>query len=222
MNVTKRCMICLLSVCLFLFPALQLTAGTETHSRSIDQIITEIEQKQNVDAISKINPDLVSKNLLEELGDSVMSTMLKDPQQHEWMERMMGGEGSDQLSSMHSYMGYRYLKNDGDLTAGILPQGMPGYGMMGYGMMGSGQWNNGWSRQRRIAGIGRWLIPCMLIIFLILLASVIILIILLARSTKTRTFSGTVRKSDEIIRSRYAAGEITREEYLQKLKDLKE
>lgn len=217
----KRCMFCIFGLYLFLFPLFRLTADTEVHGRSIDQIIAEIEEKQNVDTISRINPDRVSVEHLEELGDAVMDIMLQDRQQHEWMDQMMGGDGSEQLASMHRFIGYRYLQNDGDLTSGLWGPGMPGYGMMGPGMMGSRQWNNGWYGLRGPDRISEWFIPWIVIFFLIVLIAVSVLVIVLSKSKKSHRLPGTSGSPDEIIRLRYAAGEITREEYLQKINDLK-
>ncbi|KKK96461.1 hypothetical protein LCGC14_2662540 [marine sediment metagenome] len=75
-----------------------------------------------------------------------MSDMIPNPKQHEWMDEMMGGEGSENLSAMHRLMGYRYLSDDGGFIGSMMMGGMFGSGssglrsMMGCGTMGYGGW----------------------------------------------------------------------------------
>lgn len=48
-----------------------------------------------------------------------MSIMIPDFRQHEWMDEMIGEEGSGSLSSMYKCIGYRYLSGDSSLMMGL-------------------------------------------------------------------------------------------------------
>jgi putative membrane protein len=163
--------------------------------RSIDTILTEIKVEQGVSDIKQINPDRVSKEQLEELGDSVMEAMIGDPLAHERMDEMIGGEGSAALTAMHIRMGYNYLVN------------------YPYGMMGPGShmyyYNNG---MMRYFGTGDFLA-----IGLILLVLVSVFAILIYRATRKNQKSSFETPLD-ILNKRFAHGEITKDEY-EKMKD---
>ncbi len=126
------------------------SASDEQHGRSVDNVLEEIRGELNLKADEKIDAEKVSDSLLEELGEAVMSLAHPDPRQHELMDDMMGGEGSDRLAAAHRVMGYSYLKN-GSYGG---PMGMMGSGgggmMMGGGMMGGmmGSYNEQeWQRE---------------------------------------------------------------------------
>ena len=102
---------------------------------SLDSVLSEIKTSQNVSETSQVKCDKVSDEQFEKLGDSVMSVMHPNEQEHELMDQMMGGEGSQSLKAAHILMGKRYL--------GCV-SGTSGYGMMGSeGMMGSGMMGMG-------------------------------------------------------------------------------
>jgi putative membrane protein len=189
----------------------------ESDIKPIDSILAEIRTEQGLKGTDKINPDKVSPKLLEELGDSVMEQTIGNHDRHEQMDSMMGGDGSDSLTSMHQGIGYSYL------TGNLNGMGMMGYGNMmgnnanykfsnrgrnmmgnyGYNMMGFG---GGW-----IAGI------VLLILFLGLIGSVIFLII--RTSKKTNSVSDSA-KPLEILKTRYAKGDITKDDYEKIKKDI--
>jgi uncharacterized protein YpmB len=101
-----------------------------SQEKSIQDILKEIEQSQGVTSYEQIDCSKVTDKQFEELGDAYMSIMWPNKKQHEFMDRMMGGEGSESLALMHRNMGAHYLGCFGY---------SPGYGgMMGGGMMGSG------------------------------------------------------------------------------------
>lgn len=198
----------------------------EGHGRTADVILNEIKQVQGVTSITLIDPDLIRPALLEELGDAVMDLMIADEERHEWMDEMMGGEGSEQLAATHRWIAYNYLQNDGKLDT--WGPGMGGYGFMGPGMMG------GWSRNARynptssnygwgygpgsmMGWSGNWWSWIAIIVILVVIA---VVVVALVRSRR----SGPDSSSDvlEILRSRYAEGKITREEYQRMSKELKE
>jgi hypothetical protein len=157
-------------------------SNDEQHgSHSVKQILGEIRSELKLGPSEQINPNTVPESLMVELGDAVMDIMIPNQQQHEYMDQMMGGEGSQSLDSMHRWIAYRYL------TGGYSGGGF-GYGMMGGGMMGSGSGGFG--------GFGMMGNP-------------------------DESYSGNPYQSPEqIVKSRYARGEITREQYLQMMKDL--
>src|SRR6056297_749630 len=103
-----------------------------------------------------------------------MSEVHPNERVHSWMDRMMGGEGSESLASAHRWMGYRYLTDSSEY----------GYGRGRIGMMGPGMMGRGWSRN----GSEFQSIP--------------------------------YNSPEEVLKQRYARGEINRQEYLQALEDL--
>ena len=113
-------------------PALS-DAGTE-HGRSLEDVLKEIRTSQGIGRDDGVDCAEVTDGQLEELGEALMSIMHPDPEQHALIDRMMGGEGSPMLTSMHRMMGARYL---GCYYGGMMGGGMMGGGMMGGGMMGA-------------------------------------------------------------------------------------
>ena len=77
------------------------TNVTDEHGKSLDAVLQEIRGKQGLKPDEAIDPRTVSDTHLEELGEAVMSVMHPDPRQHEFMDNMMGGEGSRRLARMH-------------------------------------------------------------------------------------------------------------------------
>lgn len=117
----------------------------EGHAESVETVLQDILNQQNVSTIQKLDVSKISDDEWERLGDAVME--LQHPgQAHEAMDRMMGGEGSETLRQMHINMGQAYLGfSTGNGYYG--PGMMMGGGMMGYnnrnfnaptGMMGFG------------------------------------------------------------------------------------
>ena len=228
----KKIIVLTLSV-IFLIGGTTLWAQEDGHGRGVDVIINEIKQNQGVESITLIDPDQIRPTLLEELGDSVMGLMIADEARHEWMDEMMGGEGSEQLASNHRWVAYNYLQNDGNL-------GTWGPGMMGPGMRGSwdqnwqnnDNWqNSGWGSGMMGGRAGGWGYgPGSMmgwsgnwwgwIITIVIIVVIAVLVVALIRARR----GGTHGSPDalEILRSRYAEGKISREEYQQMLKELKE
>lgn len=184
----------------------------EEHGRSIDAVLSEIRQEQNIGKNESIAPDKVSDGLLEELGEAVMSYMIPNPRQHEWMDKMMGGEGSENLSAMHRLMGYRYLSDDGGFRGSMMMGGLLGSGSSGWGSMmgpGFGRSMMGYGTM----GYGGWLLWLFLIA---LIAAVIVLAVVLSRSRRGNL--GSSRNALAILNRRYAGAEIDRAEY-QRIKE---
>jgi len=155
------------------------------HDESIQQVTAEIRDALDLGPDDPIDADMVPPELLERLGDAVMGEIHPDAELHEWMDRMMGGEGSESLAAAHRWMGYRYL------TGGYGPGGAAGGSMMGPGMMrGVGPDGRTW----------RWG--------------------MMGNPAVTVPGHFPFASPQEIVRRRYANGEITREEYLQMMEDL--
>lgn len=95
---------------------------------------------------SGISCDKLTEDQLETIGDYYMELM-HPGEQHEIMDRMMGGEGSATLRQMHINMALRLYC--GQNVGGMMGM-MGGYNMMqnvgGYNMMQGmmGGWNSGW------------------------------------------------------------------------------
>jgi hypothetical protein len=114
-----------------------------SQEKSIQDVMKEIRQSQGVNNNEQIDCDKVTDMQYEELGDALMSVLHPNMQEHQFMDRMMGGEGSPTLAYMHRMMGARYL---GCYSGGMMGYGMMGYrmgDMMGYGMMGNGMMGSG-------------------------------------------------------------------------------
>ncbi len=181
----------------------------DDHGRPLETILEEIREVQGIGPNERIDPEKVSSEQLEELGEAVMSIMHPDSEQHELMDNMMGGEGSESLSAMHQMMGYQYL---GGNSGGMMGGGMMG-GMMGRNMMG-GPFSYGKGRGRYgmmpfgYGGIIMWSI------LIILIVLVIYFIVRSQRYQRLREYSERETPL-EIAKKRYARGEVTKEEYEQ-------
>jgi hypothetical protein len=157
------------------------TAGDSLHGRPMNEILDEIRINQGIEEGDRIDPDRVSEDLLEELGEAYMAVMVPDPKQHRWMDEMMGSEGSERLASMHKYMGHTYLQGGmmgpmGGMMMGPMARGMMSNnvssGGMGIGMMNWGM-SNYW-------GIVPWVMSGVLAI------AVVVLSVLLARKREDK------------------------------------
>lgn len=111
-------------------PAAQAQIGDNMHTESVETVLQDILNQQNVSTVQELDLSKISDEDWERLGDAVMETQ-HPGQAHETMDRMMGGEGSESLRQMHINMGKAYLGYGGNYGPGM---------MMGGGMMGN--WNN--------------------------------------------------------------------------------
>ena len=198
-----------------LFPV-NVFAGEGGHGMNVDEVLGKIMQNQEITKLGDIDCESVSEENFEKLGEAVMSVMHPDPEQHDLMDRMMGGEGSKQLEAMHTYMGKKYLNCGGE-----------GMNMMG-GMMGSGMMNNGFSPQKSngfmngsMSGFGMMSgSPFMggffgyafMILFWVFVIIGIVWLIRSVMSGNGGTSEITPRALDTL-KNRYAKGEITKEEF---------
>ena len=206
-----------------LITGMSLMADTQ-HGRSIEDVLSEIRTELGLGKNQSIDPDRVSDKLLEELGEAVMSYMVPNERQHEWMDNMMGGEGSESLANMHRIMGYRYLQNGGIGNLGFGPM------MMGGGMWDGdarGRWGSGWGSMMGAGYPGSYYGWLVLAVIIGLIVAVIILAVFLVRKNRSgynelsRFGEGRgTTNALEILKESYARGEISREEYLKKREDI--
>jgi len=181
---------------LLLLLSLPLFSDENSHGKSIEQVFELIRDEQNVASNKDINPEKVSDDLLEEFGEAVMSLMHPDERQHEWMDNMMGGEGSASLRSAHIMMGYNYLTGGNSFT---------GRGMMGNGwmmpMMGS-PYSRDWGMHSFFLNPGN---IAMFIGIIIVIGAVIAFLIFL--NNKKADSQNPI----DILKIRLAKGEITKD-----------
>ncbi len=127
------------------------------------------EAKQLID--SKNDCQTLTDSQLELIGEYYMEQM-HPGEAHEFMDQMMGGEGSESLRQVHINMAKRLYCNQNIYV---------GYGVMGPGMMGAnsrmGPWMmNNWNSQSPWNGFGYWDIPNVL--YVVLLIGLIVLVCL--------------------------------------------
>lgn len=203
-----------LILALALGPVIPPAQSDDGHNRSIAVVISEIIESQNVSSQSELSCDFVTNDQFDALGDAVMQAMIGDDEAHEVMDNMMGGEGSESLRSMHMAMGQRYLGcGEGQFST---------MGMMGamMSMMG-GSWRGGdgfmmgnfyspWG-MTGLGGIG------MLLIWVIVIVGIVLLVKWLAGQQSMQS-KGT--SALDILKERYAKGEINKEEFEVKKKDI--
>ena len=188
---------------LFAVPVFANTGHDDEHGKVLELALQEIRAKQVVGPDEAIDPRKVSNEELEELGEAVMSIMHPDPRQHELMDRMMGGEGSESLARAHRRMGYNYLASDGYGECGMFNR-KGGRGMMGYGMMG-GLFGRG-MMSFSYGGIIMWF-------GILILIGVVIYLAVRPQRITGRSGQGSDETPLEIAQKRFARGEITKEEY---------
>ncbi|MBP1763270.1 MAG: putative rane protein [Firmicutes bacterium] len=179
--------------------------------KSIDTMMSEIRIEQGVKDNKQINPNRVSQTKLEELGDSVMEAMIGNSEVHEQMDLRHGGEGSASLTALHIRIGYNYLVGypDGMMT------------LMSSGMMSSNKpWNanrsNGWDGMMGYSGyhgvIGYLGWGGMIIGLLIMIIFIVILILIIRRLVR-KPLNASIETPLDILKRRYALGEITKDDF---------
>jgi len=197
--------------------------GTSAQT-TVESVLGEIRQSQNVEKNEDIKCDSVSDEQSEKLGEAIMAVMHPNESEHELMDQMMGGEGSNSLKAMETIMGKRYLgcisginyANDNGMM------GQMGSGMMGgmYGYANSGMMDNwnGWGWMNMMGNYGILGLTLMILFWVL----VILAVIYLLRYVFGRGDAGRGEKSAlDVLNERYAKGEINKEEYEAKKKDIK-
>ena len=179
--------------------------------KSVDTILTEIQQEQNVTSADLINPDKVSQAKLEELGDSVMEAMIGNTKTHDQMDMRLGGDGSASLTAFHTRLGYNYLVGYPNGMMSLMTSGMMGSNGSGdgtydwNGMMG----NNNFRSNGMMGSIG-WGGMLIGLLGLVLLLAVLLFVI---KAVGRKPSSTSLESPLDVLKKRFAAGEITQEEY---------
>lgn len=178
--------------------------------KSIDTILAEIRQDQNLFSSEPIDLSKVTYAKLEELGDSVMEKVIGNSEVHDRIDIQMGGDGSASLTRIHTRIGYDYLSG-----IPITMKYFMGYGsMMSYGSMIGGiavynQIGTTPGYVTMMSGFG-W------VWMLLGLVGIIALIAGLLHLTPRKPKPTEVIPPDKaiaILKERYARGEITHEDY---------
>ena len=75
----------------------------------MDTVMGELFFEQKITEIEQINCNQVSLEQYLQVGEAYIGVMVPNKGQHELMDKMMGGEGSDSLKNYQVYMGKQYL-----------------------------------------------------------------------------------------------------------------
>ena len=164
---------------------------------------------------SKISCDKLNDEQLEGIGEYIMESM-HPGELHEAMDERMGGEGSENLRLVHVNMAKMMYCGENDAMPAnmmnmMMNRGAGGFGMMGnfesgYGMMGNyfGGLFYGWR----------------MMIFWILVIIIVIWLIIWGLKN-SNNFSIGSGNSLDIIKRRYAKGEITKKQFEEMKKELR-
>ena len=195
-------------------------------STSVEDIINQITSEQNVDNLDALDCSKVSQEKLEQLGEALMSVMHPDSQVHELMDNMMGGEGSESLKARHIYMGSNYLGcyNGSAVNSGssLNMMGRMGnmMGMMGtVGGFGSYSDNSLGTFNTMMGFFNPMLIGWILVIAVVLIGGIAVVVAVVKAAGGGKAASDR-KWPIEILRERYAKGEIDKAKYEEMAKEL--
>lgn len=200
----------------------------EMSIRTVDEVLSDIKQEQDVTTNEQIDVAKISSARLEELGDSVMEEMIGNHAMHERMDARLGGDGSVTLSNYHKTLATNYLTGAPLGMMGMMWGGLRGSnrefwsqrdidGRIGNNMMGYGWMGIGW--------IGAILVG---LFVLIAIAVIVILIVRLSHGAARSGMNHPVGQQPdstaralEILSERYAKGELNDDEYAKKKAELR-
>ena len=182
------------------------------------------EGKKLVD--SGMSCDNLTDEQLEAIGEYYMEQM-HPGEAHELMDEMMGGEGSENLKQVHIQMAKRLYCNEN--AGGMMGSGgmMGMMNMMGGGMMGQG--TTGWQNPQTNMmqgmmgnwgyGLGYWNFWC--IIGLLVWMGIMVLIIWFIYTFIIKR-EAVPEIPINVLKKRYAKGEINKKQFEEMKKELKE
>jgi len=98
---------------------------------SVDGVMTEILETQKMNAVADLDLSQINDDDWARLGDALMEQM-HPGDDHEYMDEMMGGEGSETLREMHINMGRAYLRYGMSDDRFVPPRGMMGRSFGGH------------------------------------------------------------------------------------------
>jgi uncharacterized membrane protein len=162
---------------------------------------------------SNVSCDKLDSGQLEAIGDYLMEQMHPGPS-HQAMEDMMGGDGSENVRRAHIQMAEVLYcgRTNTTLTFGAMLGMMPfigrysGGGMMGFGGYGQGMMGYGYG------GAG-YMVE-------ILFGLLVFCVLALALFWLYKNLSGSGAPATEILKQRYAKGEISKKEFEEMMRDI--
>lgn len=196
------------------------------HGESVEEVMQDIMETQAVSEQEQIDCEKIAEDEWEKIGDAVMGEMIGDNEQHEMMDAMMGGEGSESLRAMHVRMGQQYLGcGDGMGMSGMAPfrsGSMEGRGGMmnmtplrssGFAGQVSGMMGNMFGLNSAMGlGTGGMLAFWVLVI--------IVIGLFIAWFNRKQNTVSSSKTALDILKERYARGEIDKKEFETKKRDL--
>ena len=212
------------------------TNETNNHtSQELGDVLSAILNTQNISEQSKVDCSKVTDDQFEKLGDAYMGTMFVSDTQHEAMDEMMGGEDSTSLQQAHINMGRSYLGCWSNYNSGPIAMPMMGYGgghgmMRGSGMMDDDGYQTDITRNNYhhdmmdygfngFGGIGWFGGGLVMGLFWLLVIAGIVALVRMAMHQGGSHHTAT-KSALDILKERYAKGEIDKEEFETKKKDL--
>lgn len=169
----------LLILSFFLISPLNVLAVGD-HSISVEDVLAEIRESQSITENSAINCEQIDDEQFEELGEAVMSLMHPNSEEHEMMDNMMGGEGSQSLETAHIMMGQQYIGCASGSSGMMGSAGMMGGGMMSAMGMMSGSplknWAGGGNIMNTTAGWGGFGWVSMILLWTLMILGIIWLV----------------------------------------------
>lgn len=94
--------------------------------QTLDRVVAETVAAHSAKAVQELSVTEMTSDQLIRLGRAVMGVMVGDPQWHEWMNAMMGGEGSERLDALHTALGEAYVERGGRVPTWHGTVGAPG------------------------------------------------------------------------------------------------
>jgi len=114
-----------------ILPITPILAHGNQESKTTNVIVQDILTDQNITNQKSISCSNIDNHTFEELGDAVMSERHPDLKIHEYMDNMMGGEGSQTLKDSHIIMGKEYLGCIDDNSYSMMSDSMMNGSVMG-------------------------------------------------------------------------------------------